>query len=880
MIKTNPLSKTFNLKPIVICVHFALVSTLTLSAHSASAATGEMKSYNIGSNRLNHVLSQFADQAGVTIAMNGSELSKMTSSGLQGEYQTEQGFNQLLSNTNYHVEKTNNGYVVLKKSETNLSSNIITTGALNIAGATGRTVGENDTASSVFDTYKMPGSVQHVSREMLDRVAYSRTGDIFNDTPGVAAANSTNSTGLQVNIRGLQGQGRVRTLIDGAQQSVSTYRGYPGNRDDTYIDPDLIGAIDIKKGPNAGATSAGVIGGVVSLRTLNADDIITDPNKNWGVRIRGSIGNNIISGDTCMKISSEYTKCINRSQGTAVTSSQWSSNISSLGGKIPTHNLAGSIATAWRPTQNWDITIAHAERESGNYKSGKHGIDKWKGIYRDFEDTEVANTSIDSNSTLIKTRVRFLEDHSLALSYLSYENNAGYYSSTAGMFTGPRVQGVLRKTIAKNYTANYAWKPNSPWFDLKLNVWGTRVEGGEDLPDTMSTPNIKMKSNIIGGELFNISKISVPVGYLNIKYGLSLSKEKTTFGLNEDLDTSYGMFVHGQKSNTGLFTSLDWQATPWLNINAGLQHNKSDADNLDTRIIRSFQGNFPQNQKKSFTTNAPNVNIIIQPIDELQFFASWNKGKRTPSIRELYMSTVVESDPNLRPESQRNFEYGISFSKQGLITEDDKFGVKISRFDNLTKDYIARVNWASLGEDRFDHHASYVFHNIDKVQLKGYELSLDYENHKVFSKIGLSYFDSIKACYPDRNDDNEAIPSQCYSTPGSDDWSASYMPPRFETKATLGFKFLDDRLKVGGKIRRSTSSLSGGSMRGVKMSDMIWDKYTVYDLFGDYKFNKNWAVGFSIENLTDQYYIPSYSNALEALPAPGRTARGTITFNF
>lgn len=861
-------------------VHLALVSTLMLSAQSASAATGETKSYHIGSDRLNSVLSQFADQAGVTIAMNGNELSTMTSSGLQGEYQTEQGFNQLLSNTNYRVEKTNNGYVVLKNPEVNSSSNTITTGALNIAGATGRTVGENDTASSVFDTYKMPGSVQHVSREMLERVAYSRTGDIFNDTPGVAAANSTNSTGLQVNIRGLQGQGRVRTLIDGAQQSVSTYRGYPGNRDDTYIDPDLIGAIDIKKGPNAGATSAGVIGGVVALRTLNADDIITDPNKNWGVRIRGSVGNNIISGDTCMNISSDYTKCINRSQGTAVTSSEWETNHYNLGGKIPKHNLAGSVAVAWRPTQNWDITVAHAERESGNYKSGKKGIEKWKGIYRDFEDAEVANTSINSESTLIKTRVRFLEDHSLALSYSSYENNAGYYSSTAGMFTGPRVQGALRKTTAENYAANYAWNPDSPWFDLKLNVWGTKVKGGEDMPDSSDVPSVKIKSNIIGAELFNTSKLPVPVGHLNVKYGLSLSKEKTAFGLDDNIDTSYGMFVHGQKSNTGLFTAVDWQATPWLTLNAGLQYNKSTAKNLDTREIQSFQGSFPQNQKNTFTTTAPNLSLIIQPTDDLQVFASWNKGKRTPSIRELYMSTVVESDPNLRPESQRNFEYGISFSQQGLITEDDKFGVKLSRFDNLTEDYIARVSWASLGENRFNHNASYVFHNIDKVQLKGYELSLDYDNYRMFSNLALTYFDSVKACYPDRNSYDKAIPSQCYSAPGSDDWSASYMPPRFEAKATLGVKLLDSKLKLGAKVRRSTASLSGGSMRGVKMSDMIWDKYTVYDLFGDYKINKNWTVGFSVENLTDQYYIPSYSNALEALPAPGRTARGTITFNF
>ncbi|WP_407703115.1 TonB-dependent receptor plug domain-containing protein [Tatumella citrea] len=69
------------------------------------------------------------------------------------------------------------------------------------------------------------------------------------------SSNSSNSTGIQVNLRGLQGNGRVNTMIDGSRQSSNTYRGYAGTRDNTYLDPDLIGGIDIKKGVDAGPYS-------------------------------------------------------------------------------------------------------------------------------------------------------------------------------------------------------------------------------------------------------------------------------------------------------------------------------------------------------------------------------------------------------------------------------------------------------------------------------------------------------------------------------------------------------------------------------------------------------------------------------------------------
>ncbi len=87
--------------------------------------------------------------------------------------------------------------------------------------------------------------------------------------------------------------GRVATMIDGARQTTSSYRGYIGNRDETYVDPDLIGGVDISKGPSGGV-GVGGIGGTVNFRTLEAGDIVKD-GKTFGTRLKGSVGTNAVA---------------------------------------------------------------------------------------------------------------------------------------------------------------------------------------------------------------------------------------------------------------------------------------------------------------------------------------------------------------------------------------------------------------------------------------------------------------------------------------------------------------------------------------------------------------------------------------------------------
>ncbi|NEM13161.1 MAG: TonB-dependent receptor plug domain-containing protein, partial [Xanthomonas perforans] len=107
-----------------------------------------------------------------------------------------------------------------------------------------------------------------LSRTHLERFRGTSNGDIVKGVAGVTAGDPRVGNGFDVNIRGIQGQGRVPVIIDGGQSSMDTYRGYAGQSQRTYLDPDLISSLTITKGPSLQANASGGIGGVVEMETL------------------------------------------------------------------------------------------------------------------------------------------------------------------------------------------------------------------------------------------------------------------------------------------------------------------------------------------------------------------------------------------------------------------------------------------------------------------------------------------------------------------------------------------------------------------------------------------------------------------------------------
>src|SRR5262245_56437602 len=171
--------------------------------------------------------------------------------------------------------------------------------------------------------------VSAIRQGELNRLQPTTLGDVFYGTmPSVNIQQRADDPGLAVNIRGLQDFGRVAVLIDGARQNFQR----TGHQADglVYMEPELLAGVDVVRGPVANIYGSGAIGGVVSMRTIDANDVLR-PGEKFATQMHGELGSNRVQA-------------------------------------------MGSVFAAARPTENFDFLIGTTGRHRGDYKDGNGNI--------------------------------------------------------------------------------------------------------------------------------------------------------------------------------------------------------------------------------------------------------------------------------------------------------------------------------------------------------------------------------------------------------------------------------------------------------------------------------------------------------------------------
>lgn len=383
-------------------------------------------------------------------------------------------------------------------------------------------------ASSRQQPLAAPNAQGHprcISEEQIERYPGSSPADIFRGAPGVLSGESRNSGGVDVNIRGMQGMGRVAVTVDGAQNANSAYRGYQGISNRSYIDPDFIGGIAIEKGPSISATGASSIGGSVAITTVNANDIIPEgASRGFRFRLGGGTNTSPVSPNFSTFAEGIYDN------GNVVVLSP-----GERPGLLDPTSVSGSLLYA-STSENLDIVLGFARRRAGNYHAGTRGdgvptridcdddagitcgYDWYKaGLTPYMPGEEVLNTSVDTYSGLAKATVRFADDHSLELGFNRYSslygevNPMNYYK-----ISQHPIQHALSEAQVDNYTARYRWNPDSDIWDLKWNFWYSDLSN--DNPSTQAgRPTVINGSrsswaNSWGTDLSNTSTFDTTLG--------------------------------------------------------------------------------------------------------------------------------------------------------------------------------------------------------------------------------------------------------------------------------------------------------------------------------------------------------------------------------
>jgi hemoglobin/transferrin/lactoferrin receptor protein len=143
------------------------------------------------------------------------------------------------------------------------------------------------------DVYEKNYSTVYAGKDLIERFKGSSPADLFKGMSNVYSGDARNSGAVDPNIRGIQGPGRIALTVDGTEQSLAAWRGYNGVSNRNYIDPNLIGGMQVIKGPNQVRDVKSGIGGAVVVNTLSASDIVK-AGESWGGEIKLEGSNNTI----------------------------------------------------------------------------------------------------------------------------------------------------------------------------------------------------------------------------------------------------------------------------------------------------------------------------------------------------------------------------------------------------------------------------------------------------------------------------------------------------------------------------------------------------------------------------------------------------------
>ncbi|MBS4003660.1 MAG: TonB-dependent receptor plug domain-containing protein, partial [Afipia sp.] len=267
--------------------------------------------------------------------------------------------------------------------------------------------------------------VSVMTLEQIQGRQATRIGDLVYTMPGVWIQDRGDDPSTSINIRGLQDFGRVAVVVDGARQNYQR-TGHNSNGS-FFLNPELIGGIDIVRGPTANIYGSGAIGGVASFRTKDIQDVVR-PGERWGVDTNTIFGTN---------------------HGRAL----------------------GSIFGGVHVNPNVDVFAGGTYSTQDNYKDGL-------GI-------PVENTAQRLSSGIAKLTVRPADGHEIKLGGIFQEDiyNVGQPRRPLGQpFAQPGSAGngtSVYATNLKNYTTTLGWKysrPDDQIFDWDAKIYWNRTD--------------------------------------------------------------------------------------------------------------------------------------------------------------------------------------------------------------------------------------------------------------------------------------------------------------------------------------------------------------------------------------------------------------------
>ena len=617
-------------------------------------------------------------------------------------------------------------------------------------------------------------SVIIVTKEDIEKISASTLKDVFEKIPSINAQfgrfpHPSSASKASVSIRGAGANGTL-ILIDGKRLSGETEGPYELNR----IPAAMIERIEIVKGSMSTLYGSDAIGGVINIITKKVDKNNSTLDVKYGQNGHGEAKEKNVNFTTAGKKEDIKYKLF----GSIIDTSSYSKNKSYT--QVATNPTTGAVLAA-------------------NPQNGINGTNK-------------VTFGDDSNVKNIGTRIeKDLNDSvtlGVDLNYLD-ENREGTYIGSAQYAGG----GLIKNTPVNSEDNNRRFDVSS---DLKYQInddlsGQTKVyrsyykKRNETTPITFAGPvSTKFSANV------TIDTIESNLTYsLNdsniITTGVEFREEtRDSSAINPVASSSD--FITKKVKYESLFVQDEIALTDSLNATMGARYDKiSNADNKATI----------------------QAGLVQKLTENTNLRANYAQGYRAPDIAELYVVSPSYKDGkrfgsdvvfgpkttayDLKPEQSQTFEIALSNRLEKLFSEIVLFNTKID-------DKIELVSYGA-GNAKY-----YTSENLDKVDIKGVELNLDYTlNDNADLNFNLTYL----------NTEDKSTNKELIFTP--------------DLSASLGFNY-----KILSNVATNLSLRYLGEQYSDTQNTATTDDYTLVDVGVKYDVNKTLTLYTGIDNIFDK----------------------------
>lgn len=272
---------------------------------------------------------------------------------------------------------------------------------------------------------------------------------------------------------------------------------------------------------------------------------------------------------------------------------------------------------------------------------------------------------------------------------------------------------------------------------------------------------------------------------------------------------------------------------------------------------------------------APMISMTYDVSDNGRLFARYAQMTRFPSLYEMsahdvaILGKIPRPEYDIKPERSMSWELGYSFNLAPYWSKLRQADVRLTYFSNTIKNVLDNTDDKRITQ-------------YDRKITNGIEFQSRLDTGRFFASFGATY--RLKQVMCDKSFAFSAdmyyrrVP-ECIEGGFGPTRFYQAMQPKYSVNFDAGIRFFNEKLELGARTiyhsgisTKQYDELLEQGLDKVFTSTgrpYYWRPVLLADIYGRYLLGKQFSINFSVNNLTNRYYLDPMSNV--PVPGPGRT---------